>query len=333
MRVRITQIDGKLPNLALMRLAAWHRDLGDEIVFSRSVEHHATDGGFDVVYGSAIFKFSSAKTERFKENFPGAILGGTGTDSAFVVEDIVPPGFTGLDYSLYPDYAPSLGFTQRGCRLKCKFCIVPSKEGGNRDVGTVADIWRGAGHPKKLHLLDNDFFGQPREQWQARVREINDGGFRVCLNQGINVRLIDDEAAAALASMQYRDDQFQKRRLYTAWDNLKDEKVFFRGVDMLERAGIPAKHIMVYMLVGFAPDETWERALYRFDRMVERGLLPYPMVFDRTRKDLKHFQRWVVTGLYRAVSFADYRPWISSPEGLAWWNATAVDPLIGDVAV
>jgi len=48
---------------------------------------------------------------------------------------------------------------------------------------------------RHLHLLDNDFFGQPCEQWQARIEETRSGGFKVCLNQGINVRLLDDEAA------------------------------------------------------------------------------------------------------------------------------------------
>lgn len=118
-----------------------------------------------------------------------------------------------LDCSLYPDFTGSIGFTQRGCPLACKFCVVPRKEGKNRSGRSIAEIWRGAGHPKNLHLLDNDFFGQPREQWQARIAEIREGKFRVCLNQGINVRLLDEDAAAALASIEYRDDQFQERRL------------------------------------------------------------------------------------------------------------------------
>ncbi len=66
----------------------------------------------------------------------------------------------GLDYSIYPDFTASLGFTQRGCRLSCKFCVVPQKEGKNRSTQTIAEIWRGAGHPRNLHLLDNDFFGR-----------------------------------------------------------------------------------------------------------------------------------------------------------------------------
>lgn len=103
----------------------------------------------------------------------------------------------------------------------------------------TADIWRGEGHPKTLHLLDNDFFGQPESEWRDRIAEINDGQFKVCLNQGINVRHLTPVAAVAIASVNYRDDSFTSKRLYTAWDNLKDEGVFFRGVEMLREAGVP----------------------------------------------------------------------------------------------
>jgi len=183
---------------------------------------------------------------------------------------------------------------------------VPSKEGRVRSTNTIADIWRGAPNPKQLHLLDNDFFGQPTEQWQARIQELRSGDFRVCLSQGINVRLITDEAAAALSTIEYRDTKFRKRRLYTAWDQLGDERTFFRGVDRLAAAGIPSSHLMVYMLVGFDPHETWPRIWHRFNAMVERGIRPYPMVYARRRADLRRFQRWVVTGLYRAVPWSEY---------------------------
>ena len=141
---------------------------------------------------------------------------------------------------------------------------------------------------------------------RVRLTQI-DGKFKVCLNQGINVRLIDDEAAEALASIEYRNMKFNRRYIYTAWDNLRDENIFFRGVDRLERAGIPGKNIMAYMLIGYDPDETMDRIFHRVSRMTERGIMPYPMVYDNARKDLKAFQRWMVTGLYRAVPWKDYK--------------------------
>lgn len=303
--VRLTQLDGKLPNLALMHLAHYHKAQGDEIVFTRSPYRHLDEPTYKTVYASAIFKFSQTRVERMRAEFPDAIISGTGAGNPVNVEDIVGD-HVGYDYSPYPKFTGSMGFTQRGCRLSCKFCVVPGKEGKARSVASIYDIWRGPGYPKHLHLLDNDFFGQPEDQWRERLREIREGGFKVCLNQGINVRMIDDTSAEALASIEYRDDSFSKRRLYTAWDNLKDEAVFFRGIDTLERHGIPPKHVMAYMLIGFDKKETWDRIHHRFNAMVARGVMPYPMVFDHTRLDLKRFQRWAVTGMYRAFPFSEY---------------------------
>jgi hypothetical protein len=311
MKVRLTQIDGALPNLALMKLAHWHKAQGDEVTVTRLLEKEPLwEDDYDRVYGSAIFSFSEKRIARFKAAWPDAMLGGTGIvgSQATVEQTIDVEEYEHYDYAGWPEFKESIGFTQRGCRLKCKFCVVPQKEGKNRSVNTIADIWRGEGHPRKLHILDNDFFGQPREEWQARVKELRDGKFRVCISQGINVRLIDDEACEALATIEYRNTKFNERRLYTAWDNLRDERVFFSGVDRLEKHGVPPKHLMVYMLVGFDPLETWDRIWHRFNAMVARGVRPYPMVYEKTSKPkLRAFQRWVVTGLYRAVPFENYQ--------------------------
>lgn len=319
MRVRLTQLDGALPNLALMKLAHWHLSQGDEVATTRNIIPDLfEDAAYDRVYGSAIFSFSQERLMRFQRQWPGAVVGGTGTPFTGTVEEMTGD-YEHYDYSGYPDFHESIGFTQRGCRLKCKFCVVPQKEGKPRSVNTIADIWRGPPHPKKLHILDNDFFGQ--SEWRDRIREIREGGFRVCLSQGINVRLINEEAAAELATIEYRNTGFNERKLYTAWDNLGDERIFFRGVETLERAGIPAKHLMAYMLIGFSPKETWAAIWHRFNLMVARDIEPYPMVFDRARKDLLCFQRWVVTGLYRIVPWDEYRRETKSPESVAAWEA------------
>jgi hypothetical protein len=309
LNVRLTQIDGALPNLALMKLAHWHKARGDRVTVTRKIEPEMFENTYDRVYGSAIFSFSADRIDRFLKTWPDAVVGGTGfVGNRQTVEQLIGlDEYEFFDYEGWPGFDESIGFTQRGCRLKCKFCVVPQKEGKNRSVNTIAEIWRGDPFPRKIHLLDNDFFGQPREEWRARIAEIRDGGFKVCISQGINVRLIDDEACEALATIQYRNTKFSERRLYTAWDNLRDERVFFSGVDKLERAGIPPKHLMVYMLVGYDPLETWDRIWHRFNAMVARGVEPYPMVYERaTKPELRRFQRWVITGLYRAIPFADY---------------------------
>ncbi len=330
MKIRLTQIDGKLPNLALMKLSHWHKARGNDVYFTRQAHRDLYEPDYDVVYGSAIFEFSAPKIVRFLADWPNAILGGSyDKHNKLKVEDITGP-YDGLDYSIYPTFEPSLGYTQRGCRFACDFCSVPIREGKAYSVNVIAGIWRGPGHPKKLHLLDNDFFGQPKSEWTARIEEMRDGDFRVCFNQGVNIRVITPEIAKAIASVQYRDDSFSERRLYTAWDSLGDQRLFFRGIHHLEEAGIPPKHIRAYMLTGFDAAETYDAIRVRFDAMVERGIEPYPMVFDcratepdRYRK-LKQFQRWVVTGLYRAVPFENYDSNMKSGRGPDARQATLV---------
>jgi hypothetical protein len=303
MKVRITQLDGKLPNLALMKLAAWHKSRGDAVTFTKTIPRELFEPEYDVVYGSAIFKWSAECVRQMRQEWPQAIIGGTGTDSPRTVEEITGD-FEGYDYEIYPWFKPSIGFTQRGCRLNCGFCVVPKKEGRVREVMTIAQIWRGVGHPKQIHLLDNDFFGQPN--WKARCEEILADDFAVCLNQGINVRLIHKEGAEMLAQVRYSDDQFKRRRLYTAWDNRKDEQIFLRGIGILMDAGIEPQKIMVYMLCGYWPGETIDDVMYRFEKMKAIGLLPYPMVYDNTNKTLKKFQRWVIRRFHEFIPWPEY---------------------------
>lgn len=320
-QVRLTQLDGALPNLALMKLSHWHKAQGDEVYFSRNVRPDDAaemrdllePPRYDIVYGSAIFKFSQMRLMRFQREFPNAIVGGTGTPNmALNVEDIIGGEYEHYDYSLYPDVTYSMGFTQRGCRLKCGFCVVPTKEGKNRSVSTIADIWRGEGHARHLHLLDNDFFGQPREQWLARLEEIRSGGFKVALTQGINCRMIDEESAAAIASIEYRDGDFKRKCLYTAWDSLHDEKRLMRGIELLAKHGVKPDHIMVYMLIGYRDDETEADWLHRQSTLRAFGARPYPMPFKRT-KETVGFQRWVVGAYDKRIPWdrwkaAEYQP-------------------------
>lgn len=309
--IALLHADGRLPNLALMRLGTYFRERGEACRLFRAGERAGLFDGRPRCFGSSIFLFSAKAREALEREWGEIRWGGTGVrlDSSLTeIDASVDWEAVRPDYSLYPDYAPSIGFTQRGCRLACKFCVVPKKEGKPRSVATIHEIWRGEAHARKIVLLDNDFFGQPREDWRARVAELRDGGFKVSLSQGINIRQVDAEAAAALASIEYRDNDFQSRILYTAWDNLGDEAAFKRGVEVLGGAGIPPAHLRVYMLIGYAPGETWEQILYRFHEMVALGCQPYPMPYDQSRRDLKRFQRWAVMHLYKKVPWHEYDP-------------------------
>ncbi len=317
-RVLMFQVDGKFPNLALMKLAAWHRARKDE-VFLTPFLRDLPFVQYDKAYASSIFEFSGERRKRFAEMVPDAIVGGDGyfpiwsdltvigrdkgSNLRQVINDCNPDELE-PDYSDYPSFAPSIGYSMRGCRLDCGFCRMKTREGPARKVWDVTNIWRGEPYPKHLVLLDNDFFGQ--KEWREQLVAIRDGGFKVCFNQGINIRLINEEQAVELSTVFYSDDQFKTRRLYTAWDNLGDEKVFKAGVATLVKAGIPAKHLMVYMLIGFRKGETEQEILYRFNEMVALGCKPYPMLFDRTNARLRAFQRWVIRRYYQFIPWEKY---------------------------
>lgn len=291
MKVLLLQLDGVLPNLALMRVAAHHRALGDAVELRqlrrRDTIHRELFDDWDKVYASLIFTRSQPLARRVLEIWPEAVIGGTGWNWSTLEGigiDATP------DYSLWPAFRASIGFTQRGCRLDCKFCVVPKKEGAVRSVAAIGDIWRGEPWPRHLMLLDNDFFGQA--DWRGRIAEIQAGGFKVSFTQGINARMLSDDAAAALASIRCTDGKFKRRRIYTAWDSIGDERPLFRGLEALVRHGFRPDEIMVYLLIGF--NDTEEDRLYRRDRLRAFGARPYPMPFDRTRPELMGFQRWVV---------------------------------------
>jgi hypothetical protein len=310
MRVLLLQLDGKLPNIALMRVAAHHR--GEEIIFKqlgnisslRSFEavHSLAEEHFDLIYASAIFTRTRPVAEELLRIYPFAKVGGTGWDLTTTLESI---GITTaeMDYSIYPNFRSSIGFSQRGCRLKCPFCVVPKKEGAVTEEATIFELWRGDPYPRELLLLDNDFFGAPN--WRRRIEELREGRFKVSFNQGINARVIDDEIAAAIASVNYRDDSMKERRLYTAWDNHKDEARLFAGLELLKKHGVKPRNIMVYMLIGYWPGETRENWEYRRARLREFGCRPYPMPYVRTRETVG-FQRWLIGAYDKRVSWSDW---------------------------
>lgn len=307
MKVRLTHLDGRLPNLALMKLAHWHLANGDQVVLKRTPSPDLFEGTYGRVYGSAIFEWTKPVVKRLQAAFPDAIVGGTAVDYSTTVEQITGE-YEHYDYSLYPDFPHSIGFSQRGCRLRCGFCVVPKKEGKPRPVNSIRDIWRGEPHPRNILLLDNDFFGA--EGWQDKIAEIREGGFRVSFSQGINIRMVNEESAAAIASIEYRDDGFKSRRLYTAWDNAKEERRFFNGVSCLNRAGVPSKHLMVYMLCGYWPGETLDDVLDRFGKLKAAGCLPYPMVYEKWRPEmatLRRFQHWAIRRYHEVIpDFREY---------------------------
>lgn len=297
MNVLLLQLDGHaLPNIALMMITAHHIRLGDRVELRQvrcaaDLQPQLGDPDWDKVYGSLIFEKTRTLAEHSQHVYPGIMLGGTGWN---VISNLADVGITEgpLDYSGYPRFRRSIGFTMRGCRLKCRFCVVPRKEGKARANATIDEVYRGEPYPRELLLLDNDLFGHP--DWRSVVDAIVDGRFKVSFVQGINARFLDEESATALGRMQVRDDGMTRRRIYTAWDGRKDERRLFDGLNALVKfGGFSPDMIMVYMLIGEDEGETHADRDYRRAKLREFGCRPYPMPYRRT-KELVDFQRWVI---------------------------------------
>jgi hypothetical protein len=309
-KVLLLHLDGKIPNLALMRLHAWHRAIGDDVELRQvetasDLQPRLGDPTWGRVYGSLIFEWSRPLADVARRIYPDIELGGTGIDlmTKLPLEvEAMPPDYTG-----YPAFSSSLGFAQRGCRFSCSFCVVPRKEGKVKPVSTLGAIWRGGKHPKRVVLLDNDFFGNPN--WRDVIAEARNERIAIAVIQGINARLLSDEQAAAIASVRWMADDFSRRRVYTAWDAEDDERTFFRGLDRLKAHGIKPDSMLVYMLIGHAAGETHAVRDYRRRKLRDYGARPYPMPFVRTGelgRELLKFQSWVVQRIDLHTSWEDY---------------------------
>lgn len=327
MNALLLHLDGKKPNLALMMLATWLRACGYAVELRQvgeveDLQPRLGDPDWDRVYGSLIFERTKPLAELARRIYPHIELGGTGWDlqDGRMARSTPLPAEAQTMAPDYQDYARdgalvdavtySIGFSQRGCRFDCSdFCVVPAKEGRPRSDRTLEQIWRGPGHAPHVMLLDNDFFGNP--QWPDVIATAQRLELAISVIQGINARLLSEKQAQAIASVRWFDDGFGRTRVYTAWDDAKDERAFFRGLDRLKAVGISPDSMMVYMLIGHADHEVHADRDYRRRKLREYGCRPYPMPFERT-DELVAFQRWVVQ---RADLHVPWERWWTSARG------------------
>jgi len=300
MKIALYDVDSKIPNLALMKLCQFHKARGDDVVWYDPL----FAGDCDKIYASKIFKFSDGSLldpERME-------IGGSSVSlSKELPEEVdsLPP-----DYTLY-NYPHNIGFLMRGCRFRCAFCIVPKKEGRPVAHRTVEEIWTQR-DSDFLVLLDNDFFGNPL--WKDRIQEIKSLNLRVNFSQGINIRIITEEQAEALASVRFSNLGGTKKQAHFAWDQFKDERLINRGIDRCVAAGIKTYQMAFFVLVGF--DTTPEEDMYRVETLRSRGCDPYAMPYDRSDPYQKAFCRWVNhKAIFKSVPWETYRVNAKGPQG------------------
>jgi len=270
----------KIPNLALMKLSYYLEKDYDYVTSSTIKQLPAKKlfRDYDLIFVSCIFQYKYPALIKILEDkgwTNKTIIGGHGSPYSHGIEDVIGTRADIYDYSLYPDFEPNVGFSQRGCRGGCKFCVVPKYEGRNHSVNSLKQLMQKP--TDKLVLLDNDFFGQ--KEWKEKCDFILEEKLKVSFNQGINVRLLTEEQAEYLVKIKPYSYTFKSRLLNTAWDQLKDERLFRKKIEMLLGKGFNPKHIMVYMLVGFEEGETFKDIWHRFWTIQKYNLFPYPMVY------------------------------------------------------
>lgn len=276
MKVALYDVDSTIPNLALMKLARHHRELGDDVGLYTPLFRPE----YDRVYASKVFSFSDGTMLD-----DDMIIGGTGHD----VHSALPPGVEALppDYSLY-GYPHNIGFTMRGCRLSCSFCVVPEKEGKPSPHNTIPEIWQQR-ESDFVVLLDNDFFGNPL--WRDRLDEIATYNLKVNFSQGLNIRNITDEQARLLALVKFRNLKATKKQVHFAWDDPRHEKLIRRGIDRCLSAGLQPHQMAFYILIGYHSTEAED--LHRVEVLRDYGCDPFVMPYDKNDPYQMRFARWV----------------------------------------
>lgn len=152
MKIDLIDYDGKIPNLALMRLSAYHKKQHHKVQLF-SAKAFPTSSRADKIYLSCIFAWNRATAQTLATTIgPRCIMGGTGIDISRELPQAVQ--HSEPDYSIYPACEYAIGFISRGCIRKCPWCVVPTKEGKLRRESTAKDI---VGHRERAVFLDNNF--------------------------------------------------------------------------------------------------------------------------------------------------------------------------------
>lgn len=250
------------PNLALMKLSAYHKKRGDVVSLNFPL------GGYELGYASCVFSWHKTRANGLP---PIVECGGSALDLSKQlppeVEHIMP------DYELYPDVNFSMGFTSRGCIRKCPWCLVPAKEGGIQAWTSIYEFWNRR-YPD-IKLLDNNILASPNwnETADALIKELVMTDF----NQGLDIRLVDDKVAHQLASI-------RTSKLRFAFDHIGIEPQVREGIRLLLKAGIRSRHLSFYVLIGFNGDV----GIDRMKLLQSFGVDVYPMIYkDEMGKEPK----------------------------------------------
>ncbi len=289
MKIGLIDVDSRhFPNLALMRLSAWHKRRGDDVEWWNGFTR------YDRVYLSKVFTF----TPDFDTVIEAGeiVTGGTGyRDYRELPPEVeaMPP-----DYSIYPRYPWAVGFLTRGCERSCPWCIVPRKEGRIRPAADWEDIKRP--DSREIVFLDNNVLAS--EHGLEQIERMGGEKVWVDFNQGLDARLITPWTAELLAELRW------KRFVRLSCDTSEMLPVVEQAAAYLREAGIAKSRLWAYVLVRDVAD-----AHRRVLALRDMGVLPFAQPYrdfegGEPAEEQKAFARWVNhRAVFRSCSWEDYR--------------------------
>ena len=293
-RVGLVDVDGgkTFPNLALMKISAWHKGVGDSVEWYDPL----FGGHFDKVYLSKVFSFSpdfdypidADVVERGGSGYCISIVDGREVFDQSKHRNL-PPEIEHVypDYSIYPELTrdTAFGFLTRGCPRGCSFCIVKDKEGRcSIKVADLSEFWSGQ---KNIVLCDPNILAC--REWRDLLQQLIDSGAVVDFNQGLDIRLVTEEKAAMI-------DRIKTTEIHFAWDRYEDRDVILPRLELFARVTNlkPKAHkAIVYTLVNFST--TIDQDLDRIYTLRDLGYWPYVMIYDKAhcRREYRRLARWV----------------------------------------
>ena len=292
MKIGLIDVDGhNFPNVALMKIASWHRSKGDSVEWAMSAMFEY----YDRIYASKVFTFTP-DFEPLQYSASEIVRGGTGYDiKSRLPEDIEQ--HRGLCYDLYPQHRFSVQFYSRGCIRRCPFCLVHDKEGEIHSTPPME--W----NPRAewVEVLDNNFFASP--DWRDAIKDLRAQRLPVRFH-GVDVRIMDEEQAEALNTLRMKGD------VHIAWD--------LPQIDLTPQLEAMTKYIKpynitCYVLVGF--NSTREQDMHRLRTLRRLGIRPFVQPFrdytnSRTPSQYeKDLARWANRPwTFKTTDFEDFRP-------------------------
>ena len=283
-------VAGCFPNLALMKLSAWHKSKGDSVGWYEPM----FSGHCDRVYMSKVF--SSTPEYPYYIDADEVIRGGSGycislgegrevfnkdmdIDLPPEVEHIMP------DYSLYGITDTAYGFMSRGCPRGCSFCHVEAKEGRcSHKVADLSEFWSGQ---RNIVLMDANTLAC--KDWEDILGQLKESGAYVDYNQGVDIRLMSERKAEMIKNIKTDHIHFAFDR-YEDWDVITERLKMFKEI-----TGWGRGKVSVYILCNF--DTTMEQNLERIQFCRELDFSPYVMLYNKQNipngHELRKLQRWV----------------------------------------